>query len=166
MSNHYFYALPPLTLKSSLLLLTLTAPVLLGIQAEREHQRALSTQLANEQRQLLAHQQAAEAIRARQRAFSAAPTGRQPSPPRLAVLAKLTHAWKDDIALLSLDLDARQQRMRLELASQSLDSLLDFVSRLQQTPAKVGLENHARDRSLPPPWQIRATLNLEYDHAP
>ncbi|HHB1427556.1 TPA: hypothetical protein ACOQZT_003166 [Serratia odorifera] len=165
MNNHYFHALPPLALKSSLLLLALTTPLLLGIQSERTHQRALSLQLADEQQQLLAHQQAAEAIRARQRAFSAAPAGHQPSAPRLAVLAQLAQVWQEDIALLSLDLDTRQQRMRLELTARSLDSLLDFVSRLQQSPARVGLENHIRDRSLPSPWQFRATLNLEYGHA-
>lgn len=157
--------MPPLTIKASLLLLALTVPVLLGVQVERQHQRTLLAQLADEQQQLLAHQQAAETIRARQLSFNKVPAARQESTPRLAGLATLAHVWQDNVALLSLDLDARQQRIRLELASQSLDSLLDFVSRLQQTPARVGLENHSRDPSLPPPWQIRATLNLEYDHA-
>ncbi|HEI8864681.1 TPA: hypothetical protein SLG40_000121 [Serratia odorifera] len=165
MNNHHFYALPPLTVKFSLLLLALMAPVLLGIQTEYQRQRTLSSQLADQQRQLLAHQHAAEAIRARQRAFSTAQTVPEPSSARLWVLAKLADALSDDIALLSLDLDTRQQRMHLELTSRSLSSLLDFVSRLQRTPAKVELENHTRERALPAPWQIRATLNLEYDHA-
>lgn len=163
MSNHYFHALPPLTIISSTLLLALTVPVLLGINAEQQYQQTLLAQLADEKQQLLTHQQAAEAIRIRQRNYnSAIPANQQPS---LAGLAKLAHAWKDDVALLSLDLDTRQHRIRIELASHSLEALLDFVSRLQQPPTKVGLENHARDPSLSPPWQIRSTLSLEYDHA-
>lgn len=139
--------------------------MLLGIHAECQHRRTLLAQLVDEQQQLSAHQQAAEAIHLRQRAFSAAPADPQHASPRLVGLTKLAHTWQDDVALISLDLDARQQRIHLEVVTPTLASLLDFVSRLQQGPAKVGLESHAHDPSLPLPWKIRATLNLEYDHA-
>ncbi|MBF1994357.1 hypothetical protein [Serratia symbiotica] len=162
MNNHYFYTLPPWAIKSSLLLLILTLPVLLGIHAQWQQQRELRVQLVGEEQQLLAHQQAAEALRLRQKTHT---HQQQQSPPRLVGLEILAKAWRNDVALLSLDLDAHSQRMRIELASHSLGALLDFVARLQEAPAKVWLENHTRNPSLIPPWQISGTLHVEYNHA-
>jgi len=162
MNNHYFYALTPWAIKSSLLVLILTLPVLLGIHAQWQHQREIRVQLVGEEQKLLAHQQAAEALRLCQKT----PTHQQQqSPPRLVGLDILAQVWRNDVALLSLDLDAHSQRMHIELASHSLGTLLDFVARLQETPAKVWLENYTRDPSLRLPWHISATLNVEYNYA-
>ncbi|MBP2169732.1 putative membrane protein YeiB [Erwinia toletana] len=149
---------------SLVLLVVLIAPTLLAIAITRQQQQQLTQAVIQEMQLLQAHRQAAEAISARQRAFDKAPPQQEST--QLNGLALIALALHDDIALLSLQKDVREQRIRVEVLSHSLDALLDFVSRLQRLPARVSLESHQTENSMPGPWKIRATLNLEYTDAP
>ncbi|KOC88873.1 hypothetical protein [Winslowiella iniecta] len=162
MTNHQFISRLAIPVNTALLIL-LIVPVLTGILLSHQQQNRLMTELTAETQKLQAHRQAAETILTRQRAFASQP--QQQEPEKLAGLALIGKAWSSDIALLSLELDANQQRVRVEVVAHSLDALLDFVSRLQDTSARVGLEHHQTETSLSEPWKIRATLNLEYSHA-
>lgn len=163
MNNHQFIARLPLPATAALLAL-LIAPTLTGIFLGQQQKDQQMADLTQQIEKLQAHRQAADAILARQQMFARSPA-RQQDPQQLAALALIGDAWRDDIALMSLELDARQQRVRLEVVANSLDAVLDFVSRLQNSQTRVGLEHHQSENSLPEPWKIRATLNLEYSHA-
>ncbi|MCU5772717.1 hypothetical protein N5923_12270 [Erwiniaceae bacterium BAC15a-03b] len=162
-NRHQFITRGRLTI-SLTLLVVLIAPTLVTIAITRQQHQQLTQVLTQEMKLLQAHRQAAEAISVKQRAFDKAPQQLESS--QLNGLALIAPALHDDIALLSLEKDARQQRMRIEVLSRSLDALLDFVSRLQRLPARVGLESHQTETTMPETWKIRATLNLEYADAP
>ena len=162
MTNHQFISRRAMPVNAALLIVLMT-PLLTAIFFSHQQQNQLQTELAVEMQKLNAHSQAAEVILARQRAYASQP--QQQEPQQLAGLALIGQALSKDIALMSLQVDARQQQMRVEVVAHSLDSLLDFVSRLQDTRARVGLEHHHTETSLTEPWKIRATLNLEYSHA-
>ncbi|MFS2222962.1 hypothetical protein [Pantoea sp. B65] len=162
-SHHQFTPRWRLPIGLSLLLL-LIAPTLTAIGVTQQQQQQLTRLLAEDMQQLQAHRQAAEAISARQRAFARTPQPQQ-DPAQLNGLTLMAAALRDDIALLSLEMDTRQQRLRVEVLSHSLDALLDFVARLQRLPVKVALDSHQTESNMPEPWKIRATLNLEYPDA-
>ena len=162
MTNHRFVSRLALPVSAALLIL-LIIPTLTVIVLNQQQQQRLVTELSTATQKLQEHRQVAETLLARQRVFASQP--QQQEPERLAGLALIGQAWTKDIALLSLELDARQQRVRVEVVAHSLDALLDFVSRLQNTRARVDLEQHQTENSLGEPWKIRATLNLEYSHA-
>jgi hypothetical protein len=100
-----------------------------------------------------------------------------PSPPRLAALARSSnhlnvpwatildelerHATKD-IALLAIDPDAVQGRVRLEFEARRLQSLVDFAQRLGSSPGfeRVALAKHEivdRDPAKP----VRMSLEVK-----
>lgn len=163
MNNHQFIARLPLPVTVALLTL-LIAPTLTGILLGHQQEARQMTELTQQRQKLQEHRRVADAIVARQQSFARQPA-RQLDPQQLTALTLVGDAWRDDIALMSLEMDARQERVRLEVVASSLDAVLDFVSRLQNSQTRVGLEHHQSENNLPGPWKIRATLNLEYFHA-
>ena len=100
-----------------------------------------------------------------------------PSPPRLTALARSTHhlnvPWAaildelerhatKDVALLAIDPDAVQGRVRLEFEARRLQSLIDFAQRLGESPGfeRVTLAKHEivdRDPAKP----VRMSLEVK-----
>lgn len=100
-----------------------------------------------------------------------------PSPPRLAALARSTHhlnvPWaaildelerhaSKDVALLAIDPDATQGRLRLEFEARRLQSLVEFAERLGSSPGfeRVALSKHEivdRDPAKP----VRMSLEVK-----
>lgn len=100
-----------------------------------------------------------------------------PSPARLAALARSTHhlnvPWATildelerhatkDIALLAIDPDAVQGRVRLDFEARRLQSLVDFAERLNSSPGfeRVALSKHEiieRDPARP----VRMSLEIK-----
>ncbi|HEY1844347.1 MAG TPA: hypothetical protein VGH05_05750 [Buttiauxella sp.] len=164
MKEHRFNAGPPYQAK----LLFLLLPVLLIVAAGSWHSLRLKQrvehQLTLESGRLLMHRAEAQKILARQKAFAAQPTKLRPPARGLDGLDVLQQSWQENIALLSVNADPRKKTLRLELAADSLNGLLDFVLRLEQQKAKVELQGHKLDPSLATPWRIRASLTLEYKH--
>ena len=144
------------------LVLGLLVPTAMVSVISWQRQQQLSVTLAAADAELQRHHHAAEAIRARQHA---APLTAQQETAELKGLALLAQALRSDIALLSLELAPGERRMRLAVLSESLDTLLDFVTRLEHLPARVSLERHQSENTLPEPWKIRAQLTLEYSDA-
>ncbi len=79
-----------------------------------------------------------------------------------ALLAALEAAWRADISLVKLDLNAAQRRAQVQLSAQSLDALFGFVERLKQNRARVTLERHAFDERQPPEWALQASLTVNW----
>ena len=144
------------------LVLVLLIPTLIVTAISWQRQQQLSAHLATAGAELQRHHHAAEAIRARQHSASQAPKQEMT---QLKGLSLLAQALPGDIALLSLELTPGERRMHLAVVSASLDTLLDFVTRLEHLPARVSLEHHQRENTLPEPWKIRAQLTLEYSDA-
>ncbi len=144
------------------LVLVLLLPTGIVSAISWQHQQQLSVTLATAEAGLQRHHHAAEAIRARQHA---APLDARQETAELKGLSLLAQALRSDIALLSLELTPGERRMHLAVLSESLDALLDFVTRLEHLPARVTLEHHQSDNTLTEPWKIRAQLTLEYSDA-
>ncbi|TAL53580.1 hypothetical protein [Pandoraea sp.] len=128
---------------------------------------ALSTQRAQlqaAQARLARHEKALEAARraARQAASAGRAEAAAPLVDPLPMLAALEAAWRADISLVKLDLNAAQRRAQVQLSAQSLDALFGFVERLKQNRARVTLERHAFDERQPPEWALQASLTVNW----
>ena len=82
----------------------------------------------------------------------------------LTFLARVEGAWRDNLALLRVDLDPYRRRAALQLEGGSPDELLDFVARLQTrfgSTATIMLERHAAAPRTGR-WPLLANVSIEW----
>jgi len=164
MKPQTFTALPPLAVKTCFVLLLLAIPLLMALQQTLSEQQRLQQKIDVDMRQLQAHRQAAEKIRTSQKAFARNQSGSVKTTPDLLAFQLLGKARRDDVALISLEVDNSQHRVRLEVVTDSVNTLLDFTARLQQLAGKVELESHSNDKLFDAPWKVRGTLSMEFNY--
>ena len=164
MKQQTFTAQPPLAVKTCFVLLLLAIPLLIVVQQTVSEQQHLQQKIDVDMRQLQAHRQAAEKIRASQKAFARHQPGSAKTPPDLLAFQLIGKALRDNVALISLEIDNSQHRVRIEVVTDSVNTLLDFTARLQQLAGKVELESHSNHKLFDAPWKVRGTLSMEFSY--
>ncbi|MCC3704293.1 hypothetical protein [Rouxiella badensis] len=164
MNRQQFTPLPPLAVKACAVMLLLFVPLSIllvqGMGEKQRHQQTLDTHQAL----LVEHRQAAEKIYASQKAFDRRLPGKTQATPDMLPLSLIGKALREDVALVSVEVDNAQSQARLVVVTDSLNDLLDFTARLQKLAGKVELESHSSETAFKGRWQVKAALRMEYRH--
>ncbi|MBF6639618.1 hypothetical protein ITX54_23400 [Rouxiella silvae] len=164
MSTLHFSASPTWAIKASVAAILLFLPLGYFMQQALSEKQQYHQMFDAVQTKLQAHRAAAEKIRLSQKAFHRQLPGAEKSTPDLLPLQLLGKAMRDDVALVSLEIDNSQHQARLTVVADSLNSLLDFTARLQNVTNKVELESHATEAAPKGRWKVKASLSVEFRH--
>lgn len=163
MNRHNFRTRSPFSVWFSVVAIIIICLLTPGVWKKYEQKVMLVSQLSASKEKWQAHLNAVQEIQNRQREFNKK-SARQNSPSEMSGFVMTGNAWSKDIALLSLSSNTQENKIHLELVTKTLDDLLNFIMRLEKQGAKVSLETHSNEIQLPAPWQIKATLTMEYGH--
>jgi len=157
--NYKMGTTPPWALRILLMVTILCVPLLAGISKNWFALQTLTENYEQTQEKLLAHKQAERMIKQK----SHQKEKFQPTIPSvLKTLFPLGMVLNENIALLTLDLNVKNQDIALDIAAKSLPVLLDFTEKLQHMPAQVELKKHNVAKDKTGDWPIRASINIHF----